>query len=227
MRRPGSLVSPPAVIPGLALVHRASAGLPWSDCWAPAIAAAREGIAVGRDLAVALRWARERHRGLNTAFRATFLPGDAEPTEGQRLIQPDLAQSLQAVAVEAGNALRQGALPQALVATVRATGGVLDHGDLAALDARVGAAGGDRFGSARVYTPDREESGGAILLDALAELAAHPPGPARRRGLRPSDRECARQGVGHAAMPSTRSLRRPAARRPICARRTGTACWSR
>jgi gamma-glutamyltranspeptidase/glutathione hydrolase len=178
-RRPGSLVSPPGVVPGLAVMHGVFGRLPWRDCWAPAIAAAREGIAVGRDLAAALRWARERHHGLNTAFRATFLPGDAAPSEGQRLIQPELAQSLEAVAAEAGNVLRRGALPQAFVATVRATGGILDHDDLAALDARVGAAEEIAFGSARVYAPDREESGGAILLDVLAELAAHPPGLAR------------------------------------------------
>lgn len=175
----GSLVTPPAVVAGLARLHAAYGALPWAQCWAPAIVAAREGIAVGRDLATALRWARERHRGLNDAFRATFFARGQAPAEGDPLAQPALAHTLEAVAEHGERALREGALVEQVLAGVRAAGGTLEAADFAALSATLAPAEHVRFGSADVYSAQREQSGGAILLDTLAALDPSTLGGAR------------------------------------------------
>jgi gamma-glutamyltranspeptidase/glutathione hydrolase len=177
--RPGSLVTPPAVVAGLTRLHASCGRLPWSACWAAAIAAAREGIAVGRDLATALRWAGERHPGLNAPFRDVFLRNGEAPREGDRLVQRDLARTLEAIASEGPEAFRRGDLQDRAIASVRNAGGVLDASDFASLDATIGPAARMEFSGAGVYTPDPEQSGASILLEALADLDLAALGPAR------------------------------------------------
>ncbi len=61
----------------------------------------------------------------------TFLPGGNVPEVGQRLLQPDLAESLRKLAERGPDTFYRGELGQALIALSRASGGLFDEEDLA------------------------------------------------------------------------------------------------
>ncbi len=167
---PGALVSPPAVVPGLCALQARFGRLGAGDVWAPAIRIARDGFAVGEDLAAALRWAQGKHRGLNDAFRRVFMAGGEPPRAGQLLRQPQLAQTLERVAAQGGGAMASGAIAESICTTVRESGGYLVPADLAAVEAQVAQASEQRFGDARVWGPDPERCGTSILFAALRGL---------------------------------------------------------
>jgi len=61
----------------------------------------------------------------------TFLPGGNIPGIGDRLLQPDLAESLRKLAAQGPDVLYRGELGQALVALSKASGGLFSEEDLA------------------------------------------------------------------------------------------------
>lgn len=175
----GALVAPPAVVPGLERMHGTFGRRPWRECWAPAIDAARDGIAIGSDLATALRWAGARHKGLNDGFRSTFPVEGQNTAQGAHLRQPDLARTLEAIAAEGSAAIRTGEIARAIVDCAASAGGVLGLDDLASLDATLAPAASVDFYNAEVFTPDPEQSGAAILHEALMGLEGADIGPSR------------------------------------------------
>ncbi|SDI65919.1 gamma-glutamyltranspeptidase / glutathione hydrolase [Pseudomonas flavescens] len=130
LSRDGALA---AAIPGLpaALVELAEqhGRLPLRDSLAPAIRLAREGFPVDRVY-------RERAEMRLAAMRddaetaRLFLRGAAVPAEGTLLRQPELAETLLALAREGRQGFYAGPLAERLVAGVRAAGGIWTHQDL-------------------------------------------------------------------------------------------------
>jgi gamma-glutamyltranspeptidase/glutathione hydrolase len=156
-RGPGSRVTPPAVIAGLRTLHATFGRLDVRTVFAPAIALAARGIAVSRNLATALRWARENHRGLNEAFRRTFFPEGSPLREGDTLAQPALAATLGTIVAQGDDALRT-------------AGGELVEEDFAAIHAGLDDAAHGRYQEADVFTSDPDGCGASILLPALRTL---------------------------------------------------------
>jgi len=167
---PGSRVTPPAVAAGLCALESEFGRLGERAVFAPAVDLAAEGFAVGRGIANALAWARAHHRGLNDAFRRTFMRNDAPLREGQILVQPALAQTLEKLAEQGAAALRDPRLTDGLVSTVNAAGGALTPEDFQSPQARVVDAVAGRYGDCEVYVSDPEQCGSSILLSALQSL---------------------------------------------------------
>lgn len=179
LTRPGMRVSPPAVVPGLCALQARFGRLPAAAPWAPAVRLAREGFAVGADLAASLRSARQRHTGLDDAFRAVFFR-DGEPVvEGEVLRQPDLASTLERIAHQGAEAIGSGPIADALCKTVREAGGCIVPDDLASIPVKTQAAAEQRYGDARIWAPDPEECGSSILFGALRALDGQALGEAR------------------------------------------------
>jgi len=122
----------PGTVAGLALAEEkyGSSRFTLADLIAPAIALARDGIAVTddtadslpHDLARLLRW---------PSSAQIFLKADGAPlAPGDRLAQPDLANTLEAIAKEGPRAFYQGPIAQKLAVAVQAAGGVMTVDDL-------------------------------------------------------------------------------------------------
>ncbi len=166
--RSGPSVSPPAVVAGLWLLHRTYGRLPWAEIVTPAIALARDGFVVGDDLGRALNWAFRDRAKVEPSFAQVFGPGDRRPEAGDRLRQPDLAATLEAVQRDGPAALISGRIAESVVATAAKAGGSLRQRDLADLEASVLPAVEVAVGPAMVHGTEPTTSGFGVLSDALA-----------------------------------------------------------
>ncbi len=132
--RDGGLgVGVPGTVRGLVHAHRryGSGKLALKDLIEPAIRLAREGIAIEDDLADSLPRAAGRLKR-QPAAAAIFTKGGEPFARGDRLVQTDLAATLQRIAAEGEEAFYSGEIARAIAASVREAGGVMSEADLAA-----------------------------------------------------------------------------------------------
>lgn len=114
----GTSVGVPGNIALAAKAHRAHGRLPWARLFAPAIKLAREGFVVTARLNNALK-ASKGSAAFSAEGRALYYGADGEPLAvGTLLRNPDLADTLQAIADQGEKAFYSGANPRAIVAKV-------------------------------------------------------------------------------------------------------------
>ena len=130
--------STPGLLAGLALLHAQHGTLPWARLVAPAIEAARDGFAAthayghfAADCVAKLR--------ASTPSAARFLADDAAPALGALVVQPELAETLEAIAADGAESFYRGRLAARLAAGIAAAGGVVAAADLAACTAEIQA----------------------------------------------------------------------------------------
>jgi gamma-glutamyltranspeptidase/glutathione hydrolase len=171
LRKGGLAVGVPGEIAGIVALHRRFGRLPLVRDLAPAIRLARDGFALADS--PHLRREIERSRALLAAdpgLRATFLAGDDPPGPVARIVQADLARTLEAIAARGADAFYRGAIARAVVAAVAARGGVLAAADLRRYRPRWRRPLRGRFRGRSVVTFPPPGSG-AIVLEALGLLA--------------------------------------------------------
>ena len=163
-----------AAIPGepAALVYlaRRYGRLPLSQSLAPAIRLAREGFPtdaryqrmVGTRL-TALR--------ASPAASAVFLRNNDVPAEGTLIKQPDLADTISAIAGQGAEGFYQGPLAKRLVAGVRAAGGIWSEKDLASYTVVERALIVGAYRGWRISSAPPPSSGGVALITMLNILS--------------------------------------------------------
>jgi gamma-glutamyltranspeptidase/glutathione hydrolase len=140
------------------------------DVVAPCVRLARDGFSIGRDVARCLADHWKRTRGGTAELASVFFPAGRPPAEGELLVQPELAETLEAVAAHGVAPLRSGPIVDAVCRAVRSDGGFLDPAHFLRDAVAVGEAGSVAFGSASVYGPPRETSGAGVLFSALEKI---------------------------------------------------------
>jgi gamma-glutamyltranspeptidase/glutathione hydrolase len=115
---------------GLAHLARRYGRLPLAKSLAPAIRYAEQGVAVTRGMELGLRF-RATAAANSPALAAIYLPGGKPVAAGDVLRYPDLARTLRRLAAEGSNGFYRGPVAEALVAGVRAGGGIWTLDDLA------------------------------------------------------------------------------------------------
>jgi gamma-glutamyltranspeptidase / glutathione hydrolase len=122
-----------AAIPGApaALVHiaRQYGRLPLARSLAPAIRLAREGFTVEAHYQKLARF-RLATLQADSAAAAIFLAQDDVPATGYRVVQPELADTLEAIAQQGRDGFYAGRVAQQLVAGIHAAGGIWTQADL-------------------------------------------------------------------------------------------------
>ena len=137
---------------------------------APAIALARDGFVVGPGDA-SLLGAVDLSKDPATA--AIFLPNGAKPRPGDRLIQTDLARTLQQLATYGPDALYRGPIGDAIVAASTAGGGILQKADFEAYRVRDLAPVTCAYRGYQLVSAPPPSSGGVVLCEALAILEGY------------------------------------------------------
>lgn len=160
-------VSVPGTVRGLALAHEKFGKRPWPELVAPAIKLARDGFAIDAVLAA----------GLNKLwkltvdfpeFRRVYGKPDGSPWKaGDRLVQPDLALSLTAIASEGPDAFYRGSLAQKIVAEMKSAGGFITAEDLANYRANVRPPVQTTYRGYDVFAPPPPSAGGTQLVQCL------------------------------------------------------------
>lgn len=178
-------VAVPGAVKGYLELHAKYGKLPRAKVLAPAIRAAREGFLVTPKYAAMASAREDCLRADAEAARLFLRPGadgrPATPKVGTRLKQPELAKTL-ALLAKAGDApFYKGALGQAVVATLKARGGVMTEGDLAGYAARWRTPLEGSYRGHRVVTMPPPSAGGVTMLQVLGMMEQYGVGgPASR-----------------------------------------------
>ncbi len=145
--------------------------LPLKQSLQPAIRLAREGFPLYARLQGGMRYKREVLLRSADAARA-FLTADGQvPEVGALIKQPDLAQTLEAIAAQGARGFYAGRIAADLVAGVRADGGIWTLEDLAAYRVIERKPLIGDYHGARIVSASPPSSGGTALIDALNILS--------------------------------------------------------
>ncbi|KAF9111458.1 hypothetical protein BGX27_004910 [Mortierella sp. AM989] len=125
----GLSVAIPGEIRGLELAHNRYGKLPWKRLFAPSVKMAREGWAVGPELAKRLQVYKAMME-TEPDWSSTFAPNGTILREGQWIKRENLANTLETIGKEGANAFYTGAIAQSMVDHIKANGGILDMDDM-------------------------------------------------------------------------------------------------
>jgi gamma-glutamyltranspeptidase/glutathione hydrolase len=122
----------PGTVAGLALAHEkyGSGKFTLAQLIAPAIKFAREGFPVDDDLADSLPRAQLRLARWMAPAKIFLKPDGTALGRGDRLVQSDLAVSLETIARDGPRAFYEGPLAEKIVSGLRANGGIMSRDDL-------------------------------------------------------------------------------------------------
>jgi gamma-glutamyltranspeptidase/glutathione hydrolase len=169
-------VGVPGTVAGLALAHEkyGSGKFTLAQLIAPAIKLAREGFDVDDDLADSLPRAQPRLARW-AASTKIFLKSDGAPLErGDRLIQTDLAASLETIATLGPRAFYEGPLAEKIAAAMSANGGIMTRDDLKNYQAIVRPVVRGTYRGYDIASMPPPSSGGVHLIQILNILEGFP-----------------------------------------------------
>jgi gamma-glutamyltranspeptidase / glutathione hydrolase len=165
----------PGTVAGLALAEQkyGSGKFTLADLVMPAIALAREGIAIADDTADSLPTDKARLARWPSSARIFLKPDGNVLAPGDRLVQPDLADTLLAIAQEGPQAFYEGAIAKKIAAAVQAAGGVMTADDLKGYRAIERAPVRGTYRGYDIVSMPPPSSGGVALIEMLNILEGY------------------------------------------------------
>ncbi len=173
-RDSGLSVGVPGTVAGLALAEKkyGSGKFSLAELMQPSIDLAQMGFPVEDDLADSLPAAQPRLARWPSSA-SIFLNGDRVLAQGERLIQLDLADTLQAIADEGPRAFYTGHIAKKIADAVRQAGGVMTTDDLANYKAVERAPVRGSYRGYDVVSMPPPSSGGLCLIEMLNILEGY------------------------------------------------------
>ena len=174
----------PGTVAGLAMAHRKYGRLLWRDLLMPAVRLAREGVAVDAALAKSLNVVLKDAPRF-AELQRVFAPPQGRKTwqAGDRLIQAELAATLERIAADGPDAFYRGPIADLIAAEMKAGGGLIAKADLAAYEARLREPIHGTYRGYDIFGPPPPSSGGICLVEMLNILECFP----LRAGARPAE----------------------------------------
>ena len=165
----------PGTVAGLALAEQkyGSGKFTLAELIAPAIAMAREGIAVSDDTADSLPSVGPRLSRWAASAKIFFKTDGGALGPGDRLVQSDLADSLETIARAGPRAFYEGPVAQKIATAVRAAGGVMTTDDLKAYQAIERPPVRGNYRGYDVVSMAPPSSGGVELIEMLNILEGY------------------------------------------------------
>jgi gamma-glutamyltranspeptidase/glutathione hydrolase len=165
----------PGTVAGLALAHAryGSGKFRLAELIAPAIGLARAGLPVEDDLAASLPGAARRLKRWPPSAKIFLKPDGSALATGDRLVQSDLADTLEAIARGGPRAFYEGAIADRLVADVRAAGGIMTGEDLRAYRPLLRQPVRGRYRGYDIVSMPPSSSGGVVLIEMLNILEGY------------------------------------------------------
>jgi len=158
----GLAVAVPGEIRGLELAHKRHGKLPWERLFAPAVKLAREGWAVGPELARRLQLAKALIEGV-PEWSHVFAQDGIALREGQWIKREALADTLEAIGTKGADAFYTGKIAQMMVDHVQKNGGILTMKDMRDYKALVKEPVVGFYQGRKVYTSTAPTSGPALI----------------------------------------------------------------
>jgi gamma-glutamyltranspeptidase/glutathione hydrolase len=167
-------VGVPGSVSGLAtaLEKFGSGKFTLADLIAPAIRLARDGIVVENDLALSLA----QYQKLISRWPSSekiFAKGGKVLQSGDRLVQNDLANTLEAIAKHGPDAFYRGEIAEKIAASVRGAGGVMTVDDLANYRSEIRDVVRGTYRGHDILSMPPPSSGGGLLIQILNVLEGY------------------------------------------------------
>jgi gamma-glutamyltranspeptidase / glutathione hydrolase len=161
-------VAVPGTVRGLARAHQQFGKLPWARLVQPALRLAADGLDVDEHLARSLNEVLQRDSVQQDARYAELRrvygrPGGGDWQAGDRLVQPDLARTLQQLADEGADAFYRGQIAELLVAEIERGQGLITADDLAQYEPLLRTPVRSQYRGYDVFAPPPPSSGGICL----------------------------------------------------------------
>ena len=163
----------PGAVAGMIEAHRKYGVLPISKVIAPAIRLASEGFIV--DAALNASLAAEKYRIGGFAGKSIFLPNDAPPAVGSRLVQPRLAATLRLIADSGSRAFYRGSIADSIAAEMKRSGGLITKEDLARYKPIWRTTMRSTYRGYTLLSMPPSSSGGTTITEMLNILEAYGP----------------------------------------------------
>ncbi len=162
-------VGVPGTVRGLALAHSRFGKLPWKELVAPAVALARDGFLLDEAHARALNGVLRKDKPTdNPELHRVFGRPDGKPWKAEdRMVQPDLARTLQRIAEEGADAFYKGVIAEQIEAEMKRGGGLITRADLAAYQAKERKPLRGSYRSCEIISMPPPSSGGTALIEML------------------------------------------------------------
>lgn len=182
-------VGVPGTVRGLAVAHAQYGQLSWARLVQPAEQLARNGFTVDHHLAASINQVLERKATQTderfAELRRIFAPPDGNRwTEGQRLVQPDLAETLRRLADGGPGAFYGGRTAELIEAEMVRGGGLITRADLAGYEVRLRDAIRGQYRQYEILGPPPPSSGGIAVVQALNILETFDLGSRSRFSVR-------------------------------------------
>lgn len=174
-RRGYLAVGVPGTVAGLELAREKFGTLPRARLMRDAIHLARDGFVLSQGDADFLATGADDF-AKDPASAAIFLDHGKPWSKGDRLVQADLATSLQAISDEGANAFYKGAIARQIVAASKAHRGIMAMGDLAAYTAVERDPIECDYRGYHVISAPLPSSGGVVVCETLNILEGYPMG---------------------------------------------------
>lgn len=166
-------VGVPGTVRGLALAHARLGRLAWQRLVEPAARLAREGFPVSVSLAAALNLELAGPMRPFPGSLAAYGKPDGTPWQaGDRLVLPDLAETLSAIATDGPDAFYTGRVAGLIADAMAAHGGLVTQADLAGYSAKERPPVTGTFLGHDVISMGPPSSGGTVLLAMLGMAEA-------------------------------------------------------
>lgn len=162
----------PGTVAGMQQVLKRYGTLTMAQAVEPARKLAAEGMVVTQDLADSLDQVKDDLKKYPSTA-AIFLPGGQVPRVGDRLVQRELAWSLEQIGKGGADAFYKGEVGQRMVACIKKNGGVMTMQDLADYQAVWRAPVQGTYRGYTVYSMPPPSSGGVHLIQMLNILEGY------------------------------------------------------
>ena len=166
----------PGSVAGLTTAHQRLGRLPFDSVIGPAIRLAREGFVVDEYRSESIRSDSGR-LAMYPASSASFLPDGRPPAPGSRLVQPDLAATLEGIRREGASGFYQGRVADLIVAEMERGGGLISHEDLARYQAIWREPVTISYRGHTIYSMPPASSGGVTMGEILNIVEGYDPLP--------------------------------------------------
>lgn len=156
-------VGVPGTVRGLALAHQQFGKLPWKELVLPSVQLARGGFLLDAPHATSLNSILKKSHVSEEMRRVFCKPDGKDWQAGDRLVQPDLARTLELIAEQGPDAFYKGKIADQLVEEMRLGKGLITHEDLHKYNAVVRQPVHCTYRGFDVYGPPPPSSGGITL----------------------------------------------------------------
>ena len=165
----------PGTVAGLALAHRkfGSGKFTLAQLIAPSIPLARDGFIVDGDLADTFASARPLFQKWPSSAKVFLKPDEQSYAQGDKLVQTDLANTLEAIAKNGQRAFYQGPIAEKIASAVRNAGGVMTAADLKNYHAVERTPLRGQYHGYEIVSMPPPSSGGTHLIEILNILEGY------------------------------------------------------